>query len=38
VTTVNGEPLVYNKEDILNPWFVVSDGKTDWTRFLNALD
>jgi 3'(2'), 5'-bisphosphate nucleotidase len=38
VTDIDGEPLAYNKTDILNPWFVVSDGKTDWTRFLNALD
>jgi 3'(2'), 5'-bisphosphate nucleotidase len=36
VSAVNGGPLVYNKPDILNPWFVVSDGKTDWTRYLNA--
>ncbi len=23
----NGEPLVYNKENLLNPWFIVSNGK-----------
>ncbi|KPK09865.1 MAG: hypothetical protein AMJ68_10775, partial [Acidithiobacillales bacterium SG8_45] len=36
VSAIDGGPLVYNKPDILNPWFVVSDGKTDWTRYLNA--
>jgi len=30
-----GRPLVYNKESLLNPWFIVSGpGATDWTRFL----
>ena len=23
----NGEPLLYNKENLLNPWFIVSNGK-----------
>jgi 3'(2'), 5'-bisphosphate nucleotidase len=23
----NGEPLLYNKENLLNPWFFVSNGK-----------
>ena len=36
VTDLDGEPLRYNKKDILNPWFIVSDGQTDWTKYLNG--
>ena len=38
VTALDGTPLSYNKPDILNPWFIVSDGKTDWTHYLNVTD
>ena len=34
VTDLNGDPLRYNKENILNPWFIVSDSQTDWTTYL----
>jgi 3'(2'), 5'-bisphosphate nucleotidase len=35
ITDTTGRPLVYNKESLLNPWFIVSGpGETDWTRFL----
>jgi len=35
ITDTTGRPLVYNKESLLNPWFIVSGpGATDWTRFL----
>jgi 3'(2'), 5'-bisphosphate nucleotidase len=37
VTDLEGEPLRYNKDDILNPWFIVSDGTTDWARYLHGL-
>jgi 3'(2'), 5'-bisphosphate nucleotidase len=36
VTDLNGTPLQYNKADILNPWFIVSDGQTDWTPYLDG--
>ena len=35
VTNVCGEPLVYNKENILNPWFLVfGNGDCDWPGFV----
>ncbi len=35
VTNVCGEPLVYNKENILNPWFLVfGRGDCDWPGFV----
>jgi 3'(2'), 5'-bisphosphate nucleotidase len=38
VTDVHGAPLVYNKPDLHNPWFIVSGmGGTDWRRFLPAI-
>lgn len=36
VTDTDNNPLRYNKENILNPWFIVSDGKTDWTQYLHG--
>lgn len=37
VTNVVGEPLVYNKENILNPWFLVfGSGDCDWPGFVPA--
>ena len=36
VTDIDNNPLRYNKQNILNPWFIVSDGVTDWTRFING--
>lgn len=36
VTDVHGVPLLYNKPDILNPWFLASGaGDIDWTVGLN---
>jgi 3'(2'), 5'-bisphosphate nucleotidase len=35
VTTLSGENLCYNKENLLNPWFLVSDGKYDWLDLIN---
>jgi 3'(2'), 5'-bisphosphate nucleotidase len=35
VTDLQGMPLVYNKPDILNPWFLVSGGDYDWRAFLD---
>ena len=33
VTKIDGSPLSYNKENILNPWFLVGgDPNFDWTR------
>lgn len=35
VTDVCGEPLAYNKENILNPWFLVfGSGACDWPGFV----
>jgi 3'(2'), 5'-bisphosphate nucleotidase len=35
VTDLHGTPLVYNKPDLHNPWFIVSGaGETNWRRFL----
>lgn len=37
ITNVCGEPLLYNKKDILNPWFLVfGSGNCGWTRFVPA--
>lgn len=36
VTDLNGQPLRYNKPDILNPWFLVTGGGDyDWRAFLD---
>jgi len=36
VTNLQGEPLAYNKPDILNPWFLVSGaGDYNWRTFLD---
>ena len=38
VTRLNGESLVYNKPDILNPWFLVSgDPDFDWTAMADGI-
>ena len=35
VNDQNGEPLRYNKESILNPWFIASGaGDENWCGFL----
>ena len=35
VTDVGGQPLVYNKPDILNPWFLVFGASSgDWGEFV----
>ena len=35
VTDVGGQPLVYNKPDILNPWFLVFGASPgDWGQFV----
>ncbi len=36
VTDIDNNPLRYNKKNILNPWFIVSDGVTDWTQYLRG--
>jgi 3'(2'), 5'-bisphosphate nucleotidase len=37
VTTLGGEPLGYNKADLLNPYFVVSGERApDWQGYLGA--
>ena len=36
VTDIDNNPLRYNKKNILNPWFIVSDGVTDWTQYLDG--
>ena len=36
VTTLQGEDLCYNKQNLLNPWFMVSDGDYDWLSHFNA--
>lgn len=39
VTDRHGEALMYNKESILNPWFVASGrGNEDWCSYLSGLD
>ena len=36
VTTIQGEPLEYNKADILNPWFLAAgDTGFDWTALVS---
>jgi 3'(2'), 5'-bisphosphate nucleotidase len=36
VTDLAGQDLVYNKSDILNPWFLASgDRSVDWTEFVS---
>jgi len=35
VERLDGRELVYNKADLLNPWFVVSDGSYDWLQYLD---
>ncbi|MGI9472906.1 MAG: 3'(2'),5'-bisphosphate nucleotidase CysQ family protein, partial [Rubripirellula sp.] len=35
VTNACGQPLQYNKESILNPWFLVfGSGSCDWTKLV----
>jgi 3'(2'), 5'-bisphosphate nucleotidase len=35
VVASDGEPLGYNKPNLLNPWFIASgDGSRDWTLYL----
>ena len=37
LTDLEGRPLVYNKDNILNPWFLAGgDPTVDWTRFLGT--
>jgi 3'(2'), 5'-bisphosphate nucleotidase len=38
VTTLDGEELCYNKKDLLNPWFLVSNGQYDWLPLINEPD
>ena len=35
VIDLNGNELQYNKEDLLNPWFVVCDAEYDWLPLIN---
>jgi 3'(2'), 5'-bisphosphate nucleotidase len=35
VIKLTGEDLQYNKEDLLNPWFIVSDSEYDWLPLIN---
>lgn len=35
VTDLSGNELEYNKKDILNPWFVVSNSEYDWLPIIN---
>ena len=35
VTNIQGEELKYNKQDLLNPWFVTSDSDYDWLSIIN---
>lgn len=35
VISVDSKPLRYNKASLLNPWFIVSGGKYDWTRYVD---
>ncbi len=37
VTTLQGEDLCYNKKNLLNPWFLVSDGKYDWLPYFEEV-
>jgi 3'(2'), 5'-bisphosphate nucleotidase len=37
VTDVQNKPLIYNKPDLHNPWFIVSGaGGHDWVRYLSG--
>lgn len=35
VIDLTGNELQYNKQDLLNPWFVVSDSDYDWLSLIN---
>ncbi|MHB8454345.1 MAG: 3'(2'),5'-bisphosphate nucleotidase CysQ [Acidiferrobacterales bacterium] len=36
LTDLHGRPLAYNKESLLNPWFLASgEGNYDWTALVN---
>jgi 3'(2'), 5'-bisphosphate nucleotidase len=35
VTDLSGKELKYNKENLLNPWFIVSDAEYDWLPLIN---
>ena len=34
VLSLDGTPLVYNKQDLLNPWFIVGARGSDWLSYL----
>ena len=36
VYDIDNNPLRYNKQNILNPWFIASDGLTDWAQYVNG--
>lgn len=36
VTDLDNNSLRYNKRNILNPWFIVGDGVTDWARYIDG--
>ena len=39
LTNPDGEPLIYNKESLLNPWFLASGGGAyDWTSVMKGDD
>ena len=39
LTTLAGAPLKYNKENILNPWFLAGgDREFDWTALAHGLE
>ena len=35
VVDLDGQELHYNKENLLNPWFVVCDTDYDWLPLIN---
>ncbi len=35
VTSLDGKVLQYNKKDLLNPWFIVSESGYDWLPLIN---
>ena len=37
VIKLTGEDLQYNKEDLLNPWFIVCNTEYDWLPLINDL-
>ena len=37
VVDLAGEPLRYNKPDILNPWFLVGGPGVDWTQYSKSV-